>query len=90
MHLSGPLGVPPAQINSAVYWGDGGCGEGIGTAVGATVGVSSGGHSAVGATATLSSSYAFVDGSIADDPNTGSPPTAVAADAFQFFREEIA
>lgn len=54
------------------------------------VGVSSGGHSAVGATATLSSSYAFVDGSIADDPNTGSPPTAVAADAFQFFREEIA
>lgn len=54
------------------------------------VGVDSGGHTAVGATATLNSTYAFVDGCIPDDPNTSAPWTAVGADGAEFYMDEIA
>jgi len=54
------------------------------------VGVDSGGHTAVGPTATLGSSYAFVDGCITEDPNTSAAWTAVGADGAQILIEEIA
>lgn len=54
------------------------------------IGVDSGGHVAVGATATLGSTYGFVQSCIPDDPNTSAAWTAAAADGAEFYVEEIA
>lgn len=54
------------------------------------VGVDSSGHTSVGPTYALGSTYAWVDGCIPDDPNTSSVWTAVGADDAQILVEEIA
>lgn len=53
-------------------------------------GVDSSAHAAVGPTGTVSSTYAFYDGWIQDDPNTSAAWTAAGADAAQVLVEEIA
>jgi hypothetical protein len=52
------------------------------------VGVRSSGVNGLGPAVTLGSSYVFVDSCISTDPNTGYPPTAAAADAFQHLKYE--
>jgi hypothetical protein len=54
------------------------------------LGVESSGSYGYGGTETLASSYAYFDSCIPNDPHTGSPPTAAAADAFQFATQETA
>ena len=54
------------------------------------LGVESSGSYGYGGTETAGSSYAYFDTCIANDPHTSSPPTAAAADAFQFAMEETA
>jgi|HubBroStandDraft_6_1064221.scaffolds.fasta_scaffold00599_15 hypothetical protein len=54
------------------------------------VGVSSSGFTGLGSAINLGSSYAFIDGCIALDPDTSSAWTAAGADAAQHFKEEIA
>lgn len=52
------------------------------------IGVRSSGVNGLSSPITVGSSYAFVDTCISVDPNTGSPPTAAAADAYQHLKNE--
>ena len=54
------------------------------------IGVRSGTSNGLGTAFTLGSTYQWVDSCISVDPATGSPPTAAAADAYQFLKYESA
>lgn len=82
MGSSGLAGVPSQVVVKSYARKDDGATRTL------QIGVRSGTSNGLGSAFTMGSTYAWIDGCISLDPATGSPPTAAAADAFQFLKYE--